>query len=34
MKKIKFMVRNESVQAGLVIGGFIVAFSLLVIFFY
>jgi len=32
MKKIKLMVKSEDVQAGLVITGFIVIFSLLAIF--
>jgi hypothetical protein len=34
MKKIRLMLQSEDVQAGLVITGFIVAFSLLFIFFY
>ncbi len=33
MKKIRLITKNESVQAGLVIAGFIVIFSLLAIFF-
>ena len=34
MKKIKLKLKNEEVQAGLLITGFLVAFSLLFIFFY
>jgi hypothetical protein len=33
MKLIRLISRNENVQAGLVIAGFIVIFSLLAIFF-
>jgi len=33
MKKIKLITQNENVQAGLVITGFIVIFSLLAIFY-
>ncbi len=33
MKKIKILTRNENVQAGLVIAGFVIVFSLLAIFF-
>ncbi len=33
MKKIRLITKNENVQAGLVIAGFIVIFSLLAIFF-
>lgn len=33
MKKIRLLTKNENVQAGLVITGFIVIFSLLAIFF-
>jgi hypothetical protein len=33
MKKIRLMVRSEKVQAGLVIAGFFLLFSLLAIFF-
>ncbi len=33
MKKIKLLMRNEDVQARLVIGGFIVTFTLLAVFF-
>ena len=34
MKKIKHKLKNEEVQAGLFITGFLVAFALLFIFFY
>jgi hypothetical protein len=34
MKKVRLKLRNEGVQAGLLITGFIVAFALLFIFFY
>ena len=34
MKKIKLMVRNEDVQARLVIAGFVVIFALLALFFF
>ncbi len=33
MKKIKLMIKNEDVQARLVIGGFLVTFALLAAFF-
>jgi len=33
MKKIKLLMKNEDVQARLVIGGFIVTFTLLALFF-
>ena len=33
MKKIKLLMKNEDVQARLVIGGFIVTFALLALFF-
>ena len=33
MKKIKLLMKNEDVQARLVIGGFIVTFTLLSLFF-
>lgn len=33
MKKIKLLMKNEDVQARLVIGGFIVTFTLLAVFF-
>jgi len=33
MKKIRLITSNENVQAGLVIAGFIVIFSILAIFF-
>ncbi len=33
MKKIRLFTSNENVQAGLVIAGFIVTFTLLAIFF-
>ena len=33
MKKIRLITRNENVQAGLVIAGFIITFALLAIFF-
>jgi len=33
MKKIKLLTRDENVQAGLVIAGFILVFSLLALFF-
>ena len=33
MKKIRLITKNENVQAGLVIAGFIIIFSLLAIFF-
>lgn len=34
MKKIRLMLRNESVQARLVIAGFVMMFALLAIFFF
>ena len=34
MKKIRLKLKNEGVQAGLFITGFLVAFTLLFIFFY
>ncbi len=33
MKKIKLMLSNEDVQTRLIIGGFLVAFALLALFF-
>jgi len=33
MKKIRLITKNENVQAGLVIGGFIIIFTLLAVFF-
>jgi hypothetical protein len=33
MKKIRLLTQNENVQAGLVIAGFIIIFSVLAIFF-
>ena len=34
MKKIKHKLKNEGVQAGVLITGFMIAFALLFIFFY
>ena len=34
MKKIRLITKNENVQAGLVIAGFIISFTLLAIFFW
>jgi hypothetical protein len=33
MKKIRLITKNESVQAGLVIGGFVIIFAVLAFFF-
>ncbi len=33
MKKIRLITRNENVQAGMVIAGFVITFALLAIFF-
>jgi hypothetical protein len=33
MKKIKLLMKNEDVQARIVIGGFLVTFALLALFF-
>jgi hypothetical protein len=34
MKKIKLMVKDESVQARLVVAGFVIIFALLALFFF